>query len=144
MSKLVELLESSNYARLNVLSGHSPNNPNAKNFSVKLQSDDVEDLKQQNATDFLDLSGTFQSGFTVLQSKNTLSITGRRKANGNEYTRFTKTAQEYYDDLANDPNLKNYGPASKLVQKYLATKSEAQYKTINEAASGVVLVYNPA
>lgn len=144
MSKLVDLLESTNYSRLSVLSGHSPNNPNPKNFSVKLQSDDVEDLKQQNAVDFVDLSGTFQKGFTVLESKNSLSITGRKKAVGNEYTRFTKTAQEYYDNMANDSNLKNYGPSSKLVQKYLATKSESQYKTINEAASGVVLVYNPA
>ena len=128
MSKLVELFESkTKYDRLNSIPGGT------QNFSVRLQSDVDEANKQKNATNFVDTANKFQQEFTVNEAKNSLAVDGISKA---------ADALSTYEKRSVDPKLAQYG--SKLIQKYLATKADTQFKTINEATSGIKLVYNPA
>lgn len=137
MSKLVELLENTQkYDRLNNLQGGE------KKFSVRKQSNVEETIRQENATNFIDTGNLLQDEFTVDANKNALSVDGIAKAAEADYTNYTEKALTTYETRAVDPKLSQYN--SKLIQKYLATKSEAQYKTINESTAGVVLVYNPA
>jgi|APGre2960657468_1045069.scaffolds.fasta_scaffold20099_4 hypothetical protein len=137
MSKLVELFESkTKYDRLNSIPGGT------QNFSVRLQSDVDEVNKQKNATNFVDTANKFQQEFTVNEAKNSLAVDGISKAAGADYTKYTEGALSTYETRSVDPKLAQYG--SKLIQKYLATKAETQFKTINEATSGIKLVYNPA
>lgn len=146
MSKLVDLLKGSQYARLNSLSGHSPNNASPKNFSVRKQSDTEKEVRQGNAVDFL--SNTYQTGFNV--DKTGLSVTGFRKAETTQTSDYTgnptgtatieNNAFDSYNRFALDAFRNSY--SSKLVHKYLATDSEKQYKTQQETAAGVVLTYN--
>lgn len=136
-SQLEELLlNTQKYNRLNTLT--TPGS--TKTFSVRKQSDDASGIRQTNAVDFI--SQDLQTEFTVNQSANTLSITGRRKSAGNEYTKYTARARDYYDILVADTNLKNY--KSQLVHKYLQNDATTHYKTRNENCMGVTLVYNPA
>jgi hypothetical protein len=137
MSKLVELFESkTKYDRLNSIPGGT------QNFSVRLQSDVDEVNKQKNATNFVDTANKFQQEFTVNEAKNSLAVDGISKAAEADYTKYTAGALSTYETRSVDPKLAQYG--SKLIQKYLATKAETQFKTINEATSGIKLVYNPA
>jgi hypothetical protein len=137
MSKLVELLESkTKYDRLNSIPGGT------QNFSVRLQSDVDEANKQKNATNFVDTANKFQQEFTVNEARNSLAVDGISKAAEADYTNYTADALSNYEKRSVDPKLAQYG--SKLIQKYLATKADTQFKTINEATSGIKLVYNPA
>lgn len=137
MSKLVELLkDTKKYDRLNNLQGGD------KKFSVRNQSDFDEGIRQKNATNFIDTQNTLQDEFTVDENKNALSVDGIAKAPEADYTKYTEKALTNYEVRAVDPKLSQYN--SKLVQKYLATKTDSQYKTINETTEGVKLVYNPA
>lgn len=139
-SQLESLLRGSKYSRLSTL----PTPGSTKTFSVRAQSDDNEGVKQTTAVNFMDNGTTaqIQSEFTVNQSKNTLSITGRSKSPGNEYTKYTVRARDYYDILAADTNLKNYKSA--LVHKYLQNEVNTHYKIKNQTTAGITLVYNPA
>lgn len=137
MSKLVELLQDTKkYDRLNNLQGGD------KKFSVRNQSNVDEGIRQKNATNFIDSQEILQKEFVVDQNKNALTVQGIAKAAEADFTRYTEKALTTYETRAVDPKLSQYN--SKLIQKYLATKADSQYKTINEATAGVVLVYNPA
>lgn len=137
MSQLRKLLEDAKkYDRLNNLQGGT------KKFSVRKQSDASEEIRQDNATNFIDTSNTLQEEFAVDQNKNALSVDGISKADEANYTKYTEKALTNYETRSVDPKLSYYN--SKLVQKYLATKANSQYKTINEATEGIKLVYNPA
>ena len=48
MSKLVDLFQGTQYARLDKLSGHSPNTANAQEFSVRKQSNTDPTVRQGN------------------------------------------------------------------------------------------------
>ena len=80
--------------------------------------------------------------FTVNEAKNSLAVDGISKAAEADYTKYTADALSTYEKRSVDPKLAQYG--SKLIQKYLATKADTQFKTINEATSGIKLVYNPS
>lgn len=137
MSKLVELLESkTKYDRLNSIPGGT------QNFSVRLQSDVDAANRQKNATNFVDKDNKFQEEFTVDEANNALSVDGIAKAAEADYTKYTQDALGTYEKKAVDPKLAQY--RSKLIQKYLATKTDTQFKTLNEATAGIKLVYNPA
>ena len=146
MSKLVDLFQGSQYARLNTLSGHSPNNATPKNFSVRNQSNTEQNIRQENAVDFF--PNTYQTGFKV--DKPSLSVQGFAKSNAQQTSDFTgnptgtatteNTAFDSYNRFANDSLRNSY--SSKLVHKYLATDSTKQYKTQQAASAGVVLTYN--
>jgi hypothetical protein len=137
MSKLVELLESkTKYDRLNSIPGGT------QNFSVRLQSDVEDANRQKNATNFIDTDNKFQEEFTVNEAKNALAVDGISKADEADYTKYTAEALANYEKRSVDPKLARYG--SKLIQKYLATKADTQFKTLNAATEGIKLVYNPA
>ena len=150
MSKLVELLENrQKYDRLNKLSAHSPNTANPKEFSVRNQSDlkqGREEIIQSNSVDFF--GNTYQTGFDAFRP--TLSVTGFRKSDGAQNSKFTgnpagaatteDNAFDSYNRFANDSVRKNYN--SKLIHKYLATKTEEQYTTQMSVSQGLKLVYN--
>jgi hypothetical protein len=143
MSKLKELFEGSQYARLNTLPGGS------KNFSVRKQSNIEQNIRQENAVDFF--GNTYQDGFDV--NKPSLSAAGFRKALGAQTSDFTgevsgpaapaasgSNAFDSYNRFANDAFRNTYN--SKLVHRFLATDSTKQYKTQQETSAGVVLTYN--
>ena len=140
MSKLEDLFNGSQYARLNTIKGGD------KNFSVRKQSNIEENIRQENATDFF--GNTYQSGFDVNQP--TLSTTGFAKSPESQNSKYTgdidgtatteNNAFDSYNRFANDSLRNSY--SSKLVHKYLATDSTKQYKTQQAASAGVVLTYN--
>ncbi len=137
MSKLVELLQDTKkYDRLNNIQGGD------KKFSVRAQSNLDEGIRQKNATNFIDAQNLLQDEFTVEENKNALTVEGISKAPEADYTKYTEKALANYETRSVDPKLSQYN--SKLIQKYLATKADSQYKTINETTEGVKLVYNPA
>ncbi len=150
MSKLVDLFQAGKYARLDKLSGHSPNTANAQDFSVRKQSDTQTEVRQKNADNFLD--DTFQKGFKV--DKPSMSTSGFQKAEGTDSSDFTgetngapgnsvNTAFDTYTRTTSGVTSRtNYN--SKLVHRYLATDVNKQYVTQNSAAGGVVLGYTPA
>ena len=137
MSKLLDLFNSSDYARLNNLPA---NNGTDRTFSVRNQSNTDKAIRQKNAADFID--NTNQNEFTVDEANNSLSVTGISKDASKEFTTFTATALKTYETRALDPKLSQYN--SKLVQKYLATDSNKQYSTMNSTSIGVVLGYTPS
>jgi hypothetical protein len=140
MSKLLDLFNGSQYARLNNIAGGT------KSFSVRKQSNTEENVRQENAVDFF--GNTYQEGFDVNQQ--TLSTTGFAKSPETQNSNYTgnpvgtattqNNAFDSYNRFANDAFRNSY--SSKLVHKYLATDSEKQYKTQQETAAGVVLTYN--
>jgi len=140
MSKLLDLFNGSQYARLNNIAG------GIKSFSVRKQSNTEESVRQENAVDFF--GNTYQEGFDVNQQ--TLSTTGFAKSPEAQNSNYTgnpvgtattqNNAFDSYNRFANDAFRNSY--SSKLVHKYLATDSEKQYKTQQETAAGVVLTYN--
>jgi hypothetical protein len=140
MSKLKELFEGSQYARLNTLPG------GRKNFSVRKQSDTRQEVRQGNAVDFFD--NRYQDGFDV--DKPSLSVTGFRKAPESQNSDFTgsptgqatleNNAFDSYNRFANDAFRNTYN--SKLVHRFLATDSTRQYKTQQQTSAGIVLTYN--
>lgn len=140
MSKLKELFESSQYARLNNIAGGD------KTFSVRNQSNTEQSVRQSNAVDFF--PNTYQDGFDV--NKESLSAQGFAKSPAQQTSDFTgdadgqattqNTAFDSYNRFANDPIRSRY--ESKLVHKYLATNSDEQYKTKQAAAPGLILTYN--
>ena len=146
MSKLVDLFNSSDYARLNTISAHSPNSANPKNFSVRNQSNTEENIRQGNAVDFM--GNTYQSGFNV--DKPNLSVSGFQKSPLTQDSDFTgnpggvatteNTAFDSYNRFANDAFRNTYN--SKLVHRYLATDTSKQYLSQNSATQGIVLTYN--
>lgn len=139
MSKLLDLFNSSEYARLNNLPA---NNGTDRTFSVRDQSNASSEIQQKNAVNFIDPLNKIQTEFTVAESKNSLSTTGVSKDVNANYTTFTTDALKTYETRAVDPKLAQYN--SKLVQKYLATDSNKQYKTKNSNTEGIKLIYNPA
>ena len=139
MSKLLDLFNGSEYARLNSLPA---NNGTDKTFSVRDQSNTSPEIQQKNAANFIDTDNKIQKEFTVAESKNSLSVTGISKDPAKEFTTFTNDALGTYATRAVDAKLAQY--KSKLVQKYLATDSNKQYKTINSTSAGVVLGYTPS
>ena len=139
MSKLLDLFNSTEYARLNNLPA---NNGTNRTFSVRNQSDTDSGIRQTNATNFVDAQNKIQTEFTVDESKNSLSTTGVSKDAAASNTTFTNDALDTYKTRAVDPKLSQY--RSKLVQKYLATDSNNQYITKNSTSAGVVLGYTPA
>jgi hypothetical protein len=140
MSKLLDLFNGSQYARLNSIPGGT------QNFSVRKQSDIQENVRQQNAVDFL--ANTYQDGFKI--QKPSLSVSGFQKSAITQDSDFTgnpvgaatteNNAFDSYNRFANDGLRTQYN--SKLVHKYLATDSTKQYKTQQETALGIVLTYN--
>ena len=143
MSKLINLFESSSFARLNSIAG------GGKNFSVRKQSNTDQSIRQENAVDFF--GNTYQDGFDV--NKPTMSTTGFAKsvnAQNSDFTGTTNTptttntnnALDTYSRYANDEIRNRY--KSKLVHRYLATESAKQYKTQQETSAGIVLGYTPA
>jgi len=146
MSRLLDLFNGSQYARLNTLSGHSPNNANPKNFSVRKQSDVTSEIRQTNAVDFF--TNTYQSGFKV--DKPSLSVQGFAKsvtAQNSDYTgnptgtaTLENNAFDSYNRFANNAARNTYN--SKLIHKYLATDTTKQYKTQQATTQGVILTYN--
>jgi hypothetical protein len=146
MSKLVDLFNGSQYARLDTISGHSPNNANPQSFSVREQSNTEQNIRQGNATDFF--GNTYQEGFNV--DKPSLSVAGFQKsplAQTSDYTgnatglATTETnAFDSYNRFANDGFRNTY--ESKLVHRYLATDSSKTYLAQNSTAQGAILSYN--
>jgi len=140
MSKLKELFESSQYARLNSIPGGN------KNFSVRNQSNTEQSIRQGNAVDFF--PNTYQDGFDV--NKPSLSVQGFAKAPETQTSDYTgnptgqatieNNAFDSYNRFALDAFRNTY--SSKLVHKFLATDSTKQYKTQQETSAGVVLTYN--
>jgi hypothetical protein len=140
MSKLKELFEGSQYARLNTLPGGN------KNFSVRNQSNTEQSIRQGNAVDFF--PNTYQDGFDV--NKPSLSVQGFAKAPETQTSDYTgnptgqatilNNAFDSYNRFANDAFRNTYN--SKLVHRFLATDSTKQYKTQQETSAGVVLTYN--
>lgn len=139
MSKLLDLFNSSDYARLNNLPA---NNGTDRTFSVRNQSNAAPEIRQKNAVDFVDVGNKIQKEFTVDESDNALSTTGISKDVNANNTTFTDGALKTYATRAVDSKLSQYN--SKLVQKYLATDTNKQYSTINSKAAGIVLGYTPA
>mgnify|MGYP003342292997 FL=1 len=139
MSKLLDLFNSSDYARLNNLPA---NNGSNRTFSVRNQSNAAPEIRQGNAVNFIDPLNKTQNEFTVDEASNTLSTTGVAKDVNADYTTYTKDALGTYATRAVDPKLSQY--RSKLVQKYLATDSNSQYVTKNSTSAGVELGYTPA
>lgn len=159
MSKLVALLSSSQYNRLDTLDAHSPNVANPKSFSVRNQSGQSENNAQDpvkiqaNAVDFF--GNTQQDGFTTF--KPTLSTNGFRK---------TDTSKDIASDFTGDANFNDLPTTtqafytynryaldnlrtqykSKLIHKYLATDTTKQYSVTDnwpETPEGLLLTYNP-
>jgi hypothetical protein len=140
MSKLLDLFNGSEYARLNNIAGGT------KNFSVRKQSNTEENVRQANAVDFF--GNTYQDGFDV--DKQTLSTTGFAKsvtAQNSDFTGNTtgiatteQNAFDSYNRFANDAFRNKYN--SKLVHKYLATDSTKQYLSEQSTTPGLVLTYN--
>lgn len=140
MSKLVDLFNSTQYARLNTIAGGT------KNFSVRNQSNTSQEIRQGNAVDFQ--SEDYQKGFKV--DKPTLSVEGFAKAPEAQNSDFTgnptgtatisKNGFDTYNRFALDSSRKNYN--SKLIHKFLATNNNEQYKTKQSASPGIVLTYN--
>jgi hypothetical protein len=140
MSKLLDLFNGSQYARLNTISGGN------KNFSVRNQSNTNQEIRQGNAVDFF--SNTYQSGFEV--NRQSLSVQGFRKSDDTQTSKFTgnttglstteNNAFESYNRFANDASRNKYN--SKLIHKYLATDTTKQYATIMSAGPGLTLTYN--
>jgi hypothetical protein len=147
MSTLVDLFNSSDYARLNTISAHSPNSANPQNFSVRKQSDVTKEIRQTNAVDFI--PNTYQTGFNV--DKPSLSVAGFQKSVTTQDSDFTgtttgapgnnpNTAFDSYYRYTADGLRVNYN--SKLVHRYLATDTSKQYLSQNSATQGIVLTYN--
>lgn len=140
MSKLEDLFNGSQYARLNTIPGGN------KNFSVRKQSNTDQSVRQENAVDFF--GNTYQDGFDI--NKPSLSVQGFAKSPITQNSDFTgnpagaatveNTAFDSYNRFANDGFRNSYN--SKLVHRYLATDSTKQYLTINSSAVGAVLTYN--
>ena len=140
MSKLEELFKGSQYARLNTIPGGN------KNFSVRNQSNTEQSIRQGNAVDFF--PNTYQEGFDV--NKPSLSVQGFAKAPETQTSDFTgnptgqatveNNAFDSYNRFANDSVRNRYN--SRLIHRYLATNSTAQYLTINSTALGAILTYN--
>lgn len=140
MSKLKELFEGSQYARLNTIPGGN------KNFSVRNQSNTEQNIRQENAVDFF--PNTYQDGFDV--NKPSLSVQGFAKAPETQTSDFTgnptgqatveNNAFDSYNRFANDPVRNRYN--SRLIHRYLATDSTQQYKTQQETSIGMILTYN--
>lgn len=140
MSKLKELFEGSQYARLNSIPGGN------KNFSVRNQSNTEQSIRQGNAVDFF--GNTYQDGFDI--NKPSLSVQGFAKSSTTQNSDFTgnpagqatveNNAFDSYNRFANDSVRNRYG--SKLIHRYLATDSTKQYKTQQATSVGVVLTYN--
>lgn len=142
MSKLEELFNGSQYARLNSIPGGN------RNFSVRNQSNTEQNIRQGNAVDFFPTP--YQDGFDV--NKQSLSVEGFAKSENTQNSDFTgdpsgpatiqKNAFDSYNRFANDPIRNRY--KSQLVHKYLATNAEEQYKTKQSTTAGLKLVYTPA
>lgn len=140
MSKLLNLFNGSQYARLNTIAGGT------RNFSVRNQSNTSQEVRQGNAVDFF--PSTYQDGFDV--NKQSLSVQGFAKSPTTQNSDFTgnpagtatteNNAFDSYNRFANDAFRNSY--SSKLVHKYLATDSTKQYKTQQQTSLGVVLTYN--
>ena len=140
MSKLVELLEGSKYARLTSIPGGT------KNFSVRKQSDTSKEIRQGNAVDFF--PNTYQTGFNV--NKPSLSVQGFAKSTTEQSSDYTgnptgtatidNNAFDSYNRFAKDAFRNSYN--SKLIHRYLATDTTEQYRTKQAASAGVVLTYN--
>lgn len=145
MSKLVDLFNGSQYSRLDTISGHSPNSANPQNFSVRKQSNTEQNVRQENATDFM--GNTYQSGFNV--DKPSLSVVGFQKSPLEQNSDFTgnpaglattqTNAFDSYNRFANDGFRSTY--ESKLVHRYLATDTTKTYAAQNPTALGLVLSY---
>lgn len=149
MSKLVDLFQGTQYARLDKLSGHSPNTANAQEFSVRKQSNTDPTVRQGNADNFL--NDTFQTGFKV--DKPSMATSGFQKAATAQSSDFTgtttgavgtnaNTAFDTYTRTATDGFRTKYN--SNLLHRYLATDTSKQYVTQNSTTGGVVLGYTPA
>ena len=150
MSKLVELLkDKEKYSRLNSLSAHSPNVATPQNFSVRNQSDLEEGREEVISGNTVDFFGnTYQAGLKAF--KPTMSVTGFRKSDATQTSDFTgnpngaatteNNAFDSYNRFANDAIRNKYD--SKLIHKYLATKTEEQYTTKMSITPGLKLVYN--
>lgn len=139
MSKLLDLFNGSDYARLNNLPA---NNGTNTTFSVRNQSNQAPEIRQKNAVNFIDPLNKIQDEFTVDEANNALSTTGISKDVNADYTKYTKNALNTYATRAVDSKLSQYN--SKLVQRYLATDSNKQYTTLNSTSAGIVLGYTPA
>lgn len=158
MSKLVELLSSSQYDRLNTLEAHSPNVANPKAFSVRNQSGLTEnnvqntDLIKANAVDFF--GNTYQQGFNTF--KPTLSTNGFRKSDTVTNIASDFTGNASIADIPTNENKAFYAYAkhtddvlrtkykSQLIHKYLATNSTKQYAVENNwpiTPQGLLLKY---
>lgn len=143
MSKLLNLFNGSQYARLNSISAGPAG---SKNFSVRKQSNTGENIRQENAVDFF--PNTYQNGFDVNQQS--LSVQGFAKSPTTQTSNFTgnpigtatteNNAFDSYNRFANDAFRNSY--SSKLVHKFLATDSTKQYNTQQQTSAGVVLTYN--
>lgn len=140
MSKLLDLFNGSQYSRLNTIPGGT------KNFSVRNQSNTEQNIRQGNAVDFF--PNTYQDGFDV--NKPSLSVQGFSKSPTEQTSDFTgnpvgtatreNNAFDSYNRFALDAARNRYN--SRLIHRYLATDSEAQYLTINSTAVGAVLTHN--
>lgn len=146
MSKLLDLFNSSDYARL---SNMPANNGTPRTFSVRKQSNTDSVIQQENAVNFIDADQKIQTEFTVDEAKNALSATGIAKDMGTDNTKFTAAALATYDTRSTDPKLVYINNnTSKLIQRYVAPSTAAtagkQYSAMNSTAPGVVLGYTPA
>lgn len=132
MSKLVELLEGSQYARLSAL----PTPRSTKTFSVRDQS--TVGKQQANAVDFF--TNTYQTGFNIDKSK--LTLTGFKKANTDNNTDYTGDNTSTVGALGTYTRLFNtYGKVGSLVLRYSASDTAKHFITMNSSAKGVELQY---
>jgi len=146
MSKLLELFNGSDYARLTAV---SVNNGTTANVSVRKQSNTDAAIRQETAANFFDPLKTVQAEFTVDEATNALSTTGFSKAVKADNTKFTDYALRTYLNRTQDPKLIYIGGEypGKLVQRYFAPSSDyalGTYAAQNSAAPGIVLGYTPA
>jgi hypothetical protein len=146
MSKLLELFNGSDYARLTAV---SVNNGTTANVSVRKQSNTDAAIRQENAANFIDPDAKVQTEFTVDEATNALSTTGIKKDGAANNTKFTDSALGTYATRSADPKLIYInGDTSKLVQRYVAPSSAAtldkNYGAMNATAKGIVLGYTPA
>jgi hypothetical protein len=146
MSKLLELFNGSDYARLTSV---GVNNGTTATVSVRKQSNTDAAIRQETAVNFIDPLKTVQDEFTVNEATNALSTTGISKAVEAKNTKFTTAALGTYETRSADPKLIYInGDTSKSFQRYVAPSSEAtansNYAAKNSTAKGIVLGYTPA
>lgn len=162
MSKLLQLFDGSQYARLSNFPAQEvykadTNQRESKNFSVRNQSNINEAARQSTAVNFF--SNSYQNGFNVsteLESNpKTVTIRGWSKAEGVNFSDFTGetsgptrtgvlNAFDTFNRFATDSLRTAY--KSKLIHRYYPTSNRASdtYLGANSSKAGVVLTYTPA